>query len=51
MVMGIIAAVALAFIAGVFVGGIVINKDTYDEETEEPVGLMVWGDLAKLFQT
>ena len=51
MVLGIITAVALAFIAGVFVGGIVISKDTYDEEAEEPLGLRVWGDLAKLFQT
>ena len=51
MVVGIIAAVALAFITGVFVGGMIISKDTYDEEAEEPLGLRVWGDLTKLFQT
>ena len=50
MVMGIIAAVALAFIAGVFVGGIIINKDTYDEAEEEPIGILAWNYFFQMFQ-
>ena len=50
MVMGIIAAVALAFVAGVFVGGIMINKDSYDDAEEEPLGRWAWNKFIVCFK-